>query len=113
MDFKFYRSDPNLTKSVAMGGCGVPATDVNGVTRWQQQDGYYFHYHTGYHGEGQSHYVYVHEGTKGKSMCRIFINGSKAFTTADCGYMKKKNLDDAVAVVRANADLFLGIAQRQ
>ncbi len=112
MDFEFTRNDANLTKPVAAGGCGLTIASLANVTTWQTQD-YKFNYHTGYHGEGANHYVYVHDGSKGKSMCRIFINGPKAGTTADCGYIKKKLLDDAIAVVTANAAIFLQIAKNQ
>ena len=112
MDFEFVRNNVNLTKPVAQGGCGLLPLALANVVTWQTQD-YSFNYHTGYHGEGANHYVYVHDGTKGKSMCRIFINGPKAFTTSDCGYIKKKLLDDAVAVVTANPAIFLTIAQNQ
>lgn len=109
MDFEFTRNDANLVKPVSAGGCGLTVASLVGVTTWQTQD-YKFNYHTGYHGDGANHYVYVHDGSKGKSMCRIFINGPKAGTTDNCASVDKKALKDAVAVVTANAGIFLQIA---
>src|SRR5437762_3860596 len=115
MQFQWYKTDGTLTKSVALGGCGLTITEVNGITTQQGQDGYEFCYHTGYHGDGVNHYVYIREeGSTQKVGCsRTFISGPKAGQTENTGKLKAKFVTDANSVVSHNQALFLKIAQAQ
>ncbi len=112
MTFQFLKSDTMLTTAAASDGCGLTTTQVGGITEQKYAD-YMFGYHTMYHGSAQQEYVYVMPvGIKPSAdVCRIFINGAKAGTTAGgCNLLGNKSLKDAKAVVAANQALFLAIA---
>lgn len=115
MQFQWLKSDGTLTKTLALGGCGLSATEVAGITVQQAQTGYEFCYHTGYHGDGANHYVYLRDqGSTQKVGCsRTFINGPKAGQTENTGSLKGKFVTDANNVVSNNQALFLKIAKAQ
>jgi hypothetical protein len=115
MRFTFFKTDPTLIKVVAMGGCGLTIAQVNGIITQQTDDGYEFCYHTGYHGTGNIHYVYIREAgsSQVKGCSRVFITGPNQFTCSNDGQLKNKWVADAKNVVQHNQALFLQIAQSQ
>ena len=115
MKFTFYKTDGTLTKALALGGCGLTIAQVNGITTQQANPDYEFCYHTGYHGQGNVHYVYIREAgsTQVKGCSRVFISGPKAFTCENDAGLKNKLTADAINVVQHNAALFLAIANSQ
>lgn len=116
MKFQFYRNDKNLAKPVKEDGCGLSAAELLQITE-QGNAEYEFCYHTGYHGKGDGHYVYIREaGSVQKTGCsRVFINGDKAGQCENTAELKKKLVTDACATVSAAANnaLFLRIAKNQ
>ena len=115
MRFQFVGTDTTLTKPVQTGGCGLTAGQLAGVTVWQSNFGYEFCYHTGYHGEGNTHYVYIREAgsTQVKGCSRVFINGPKAGQCSNDGRLKNAFVTDACRVVSNNQATFLLIAGNQ
>ncbi|HEY0077570.1 MAG TPA: hypothetical protein VGB73_02920 [Pyrinomonadaceae bacterium] len=108
MNFQLIKSDPTLTKLTNQGGCGLSQRQVNGIVREQGSGDYYFSMHTGYHGMGARHYIYVHDGTPPKkNMGRIFINTREV--DGNFGSLKNRHIRDAQEVVRDNEALFLTI----
>jgi hypothetical protein len=108
MHFQFYKTEQKLTTPVVRGGCGLTQTQVNGITRQQGYVDYYFSMHTGYHGTGAMHYIYVHDGNPPKKDTgRIFISSQS--TAGNFGSLKNRHIEDAKQVVRDNQALFLQI----
>lgn len=116
MKFQFYRNDKSLAKPLKEDGCGLSAAELLLITEQGNPD-YEFCYHTGYHGKGDGHYVYIREaGSVQKTGCsRVFINGDKAGQCENTAELKKKLVTDACATVSAAANnaFFLRIAKNQ
>ncbi len=116
MKFQFYRNDKNLGKPAKEDGCGLSVAELLLITEQGNGD-YEFCYHTGYHGKGEAHYVYIREaGSVQKTGCsRIFINGEKAGQCENDAKLKAKLVSDACATViaAANNAYFLRIAKNQ
>lgn len=116
MKFQFFRNDKNLGKATNQDGCGLSAAELLLITEQGNAD-YEFCYHTGYHGTGESHYVYIREaGSVQKTGCsRVFINGEKAGQCENTAKLKTKLVTDACDTVSAQANnaLFLRIAKNQ
>jgi hypothetical protein len=108
MKFQFYEEDKSLNAAANAGGCGLTALESAAVAVWQSNDGYEFSFHTGYHGKGAQHYVYVREkgSTQVKNCARVMIPGG-----ATEGSLKAAYLRDASAVVVANGPIFLRFAK--
>ena len=113
MNFTFVRGDTTLTKEIKLGGCGLAATDLTGVSVWQAQD-FKFGMHTGYHGRDGNHYIYVYVGDPpSRDTPRVFVDGKRAgeFEAGSGGGMKTKHIADARSVVSSNKAVFLKIVK--
>lgn len=110
MRFQFYNSDTNLTKTLQMDGCGLTAVQTALVTVWQGNSKYEFSFHTGYHGKGAQHYVYIREAGSSQVTGCSRVRIADGAVTND-GKLKNALTSDASAVVNANRALFLLMAQ--
>lgn len=108
MKFQMVKEEELLTTSVGNGGCGLTSQKVNRIKPVQRNLDYYFHYHTGQHGDGDHNYIYiVGEKVPARNVLRMFID-DQTYAGASPG-ITGSEINDARKVVAGNQALFYEI----